>query len=348
VHRDAGARGLAGYRAGGAPLDRGQLRAAALNLAGHAQSVGIVTGFCAVLPNRVTAETDGPPGALFLTHVLRSLGIEVTLIADRYAMPLLQCGCDLLSFDRGILAEFPFEDGEADSPTRTRNEPPHCVKTDRWIDDFLSTGRGRNLSHLVAIERPGPSHTLESITSQTRRGETPAKRFLSEVPDADRDVCHDMHGAPISAHTAKTHRLFEAVHQRKAPVTTIGIGDGGNEIGMGRFAWEDLARAVGGGAGGRIACRIATDFTLIAGVSNWGAYALALAVGRLRGEESSNRWLEPQGQRELIEKMVAEAGAVDGRTLRGEPTVDGLTMEAYLQPLADIRETLGQRRPGNT
>jgi len=348
VHRDIGARGLAGYRAGGAGLDREQLRGAALNLAGHAQSVGIVTGFCAVLPNRVTAETDGPPGALFLAHVLRSLGIEVTLIADRYAMPLLQCGCDLMSFDHGMLAEFPFEDGEADSPTRTRNEPPHCVKTDRWIDDFLTSGRGRNLSHLVAIERPGPSHTIESVSSQARRGEPSLERLLAEVPEHDRDVCHDMHGTPIDAHTAKAHRLFEAVHQRKAPITTIGIGDGGNEIGMGRFAWEDLAHAVGGGAGGRIACRIATDFTLIAGVSNWAAYALALAVGWLRGEATSNRWLKPEGQRELIEKMVIQAGAVDGRTLLAEPTVDGLTMKAYLQPLADIRKIFAKRQPGNT
>ena len=180
MHRDSSARGLAGYRAGGVPLDRGQLRAAALALVRHAQSVGIVTGFCAVLPKRITAETDGPPGALFLAQVFRSLGIEVILIADRYAMPLLPCGCDLLSFDRGILAAFPFEDGEADSP--------HSVETDRWIDEFLSRGRGRNLSHLVAIERPGPSHTLESVMSQTRRGEAPVKRFLSQVPEHHRDV----------------------------------------------------------------------------------------------------------------------------------------------------------------
>lgn len=336
MHRDAGARGPADYRAGGVPLDRGQLRAAALDLARRASSVGIVTGFCAVVPKRVTAETDGPPGALFLAQVLQSLSIEVTLITDRYAMPLVECGCDRLHLDRTVLTEFPFEDGAADSAARTCNDAPHSVKTDRWIDEFLSHGRGRKLSHLVAIERPGPSHTLESLMSQTRSGKVPAERFQSQVPPLDRDVCHDMHGAPIGAHTAKTHRLFEAVARRKLPITTIGIGDGGNEIGMGRFAWEDLASAISGGLGGRIACRIATDFALIAGVSNWGAYALALATAHLRGRVDSSRWLRLEGQRELIETMVEVAGAVDGRTLRSEATVDGLSMDVFLRPLAEM------------
>jgi hypothetical protein len=327
---------LACYQPGGHWLDRGQSRAAALELASNARAVGIVTGFCAAGPTRVTAETDGPPGALFLAQVLQSLAIEVTVITDCYAMPLVECGCDRLNLERAVVAEIPFEDGPADGPARTRNDAPHNVKTDRWIDEFLVHGRGRKLSHLVAIERPGPSHTLESLMSQTRSGNVPAERFQSQVPPRDRDVCHDMHGAPISGHTAKTHRLFEAVAQRKLPITTIGIGDGGNEIGMGRFAWEDLAAAIGGGQGGRIACRIATDFALIAGVSNWGAYALALATAHLRGRLDSSRWLRPEGQRELIETMVAAAGAVDGRTLRSEATVDGLTMDSFLQPLAEM------------
>jgi hypothetical protein len=146
-----------------------------------------------------------------------------------------------------------------------------------------------------------------------------------------------MRGESIDAHTAPAARLFEAIAERSLPITTIGIGDGGNEIGMGSFPWEDVATALGGEAtAGRIVSRIATDFPLIAGVSNWGAYALALAVARLRGLEVSNRWLRPEGQRQLIEALVAEAGAVDGRTLRAEATVDGLSLEAYLQLLAEL------------
>jgi hypothetical protein len=325
MHRDDGRRGLAGYRPAGVWLDKGQLRAAALDVAGGARSVGIVTGFCAVVGKRVTAETDGPPGALFLAHVLESLSIEVTLITDRYALPLVACGCELLNLTRTVLTEFPFGDG---------------ASVDRWVDEFLTHGRGRSFTHLIAIERPGPSHTLPSFSAQSRAALAPVERFLAEVPAHDRDVYHDMRGNVIDGQTAKIHRLFETVQQRKLPITTIGIGDGGNEIGMGSFAWEDLVAAIGGDVAGRIACRIATDFALIAGVSNWGAYALALAIAKLRGEIPASRWLEPAGQRELIETLVNKAGAVDGRTLAAEPTVDGLPMDLYLEPLGDMRGQL--------
>ncbi|MEX0678989.1 MAG: glutamate cyclase domain-containing protein [Pirellulales bacterium] len=342
IHRDAGARGLASYRKGGISLDRGQLRAAALDLAENSRSVAIVTGFCSVLSDRVTAETDGPPGALFLAQLLHSLGIEVTIITDRYALPLVESGCAQSGLDRKILVEFPFERGAADDPARTRNDAPKSVKIDHWVDEFLSHGRGRNLSHLVAIERPGPSHTLESVMAQPRDAAATLERFREEVPDDERDVCHDMHGSAISVHTAKTHRLFEVVLERRLPITTIGIGDGGNEIGMGRFSWEDLVCAIGGAAAGRIACRIGTDFALIAGVSNWGAYALALAVAQLRGQVDASRWLRPDGQRELIETMVTSAGAVDGRTLLSEPSVDGLSMDVYLAPLTEMHVLLAR------
>ncbi len=66
MHRDPGGRGLAGYRRHGKPLDSDPMRAAALDLANRACKVAIVTGFCAIAGEHVTAETDGPPGALFL------------------------------------------------------------------------------------------------------------------------------------------------------------------------------------------------------------------------------------------------------------------------------------------
>jgi hypothetical protein len=327
IHRDPGGRGLASFRKGGAPLDRGQLRAAAVDLARRAHSIGIVTGFCAVLPDRVTAETDGPPGALFLAAALRSLGVEVTLITDRYAMPVLECGLKLLALDRTVLVEYPMDE----------------KVVDRWVEQFFAEGRGRPLSHLIAIERPGPSHTAESLASQTRAGRAPLERFFAEVPEADRDVCHNMRGASIEASTAKTQRLFEMAQKREPRVTTIGIGDGGNEIGMGTFLWEEVAEAIGGGPlGGRIASRVATDFAIVAGVSNWGGYALGLATLALFGRIGESRWLASEGQRELIETLVARAGAVDGRTLESTATVDGMSHDSCLAPLAAMRSMLAK------
>ncbi len=342
MHRDPAGRGLASFRQAQLPLDAGALRAAAVQLAQHARAVGLVTGFCAVVGQQVTAETDGPPGALFLARSLSALGVEVVVISDRYALPLLEAGCDLWGLDRRMLLEFPFEAGLPDAPVRASNAPSLNVESDRWVDAFLSRGPGQRLSHLIAIERPGPSHTRESVAAQaSRRVAPPVERFLAEVPAEHRDVCHDMRGESINSYSAKTHRLFEEIRRRRLPITTMGIGDGGNELGMGQYAWDVLVEAIGHGPAARIACRVATDFALIAGVSDWASYALALAVARLRGGDELGRDWDSAGQRDLIEALVTTAGAVDGVTLRREPTVDGLPLDVYLQPLVDLRQGLG-------
>jgi hypothetical protein len=149
-----------------------------------------------------------------------------------------------------------------------------------------------------------------------------------------------MRGQSIEALTAKVHRMAEWIAERRLPITTIGIGDGGNELGMGRFAWELLVQA-GGQVAGRIACRVGTDFTLIGGVSDWAAYALTLGMAKLRDRSETARGWRAGDQRELIGALVKQAGLVDGVTLRREPTVDGLSLDAYLRPLVEMRQSLG-------
>jgi hypothetical protein len=319
THRDPGGRGLASFRRAGAALDAGELRAASLHLAEHAEAVAIVTGFCVAMPDRVTAETDGPPGALYLAQTLRALGVEVAIVTDRAAAPILAAGAELVGLGREAVHEFP------------------TVEVDGWVSEFLAKPSGRPWTHLVSIERPGPSHTAASLAAQSRSGAPPLEQFLSSVPEANQNICQTMRGESIGAHTAPTHRLFELVQQLGLPIATIGIGDGGNELGMGFFAWEDLVEAVATPQAGQIACRVAADFALLGGTSNWAGYALAIAVARLRGaaDRLGDRWLTPQGQEALIAGLVA-AGAVDGRSRAAEHTVDGLPMALYLEPLKDM------------
>ena len=94
------------------------------------------------------------------------------------------------------------------------------------------------------------------------------------------------------------------------PVTTIGIGDGGNEIGLGALPWEHLCRAILQGPAERIACRVATDHTLLAVVSNWAGYALALATTALRERTHLAGGWNCQKQRKLITALVQTGGAV--------------------------------------
>jgi hypothetical protein len=148
-----------------------------------------------------------------------------------------------------------------------------------------------------------------------------------------------MLGVPLDEHVSPTHRLFELITEHNLAIKTIAIGDGGNELGMGRFLWEDLVAAIATGPAGKIACRVAADIAILAGTSNWGGYALALAVAYLRGQRLASPWLQPDGQQRLLESLVA-AGAVDGLTRLAEPTVDGLPPEDYLNALADMLNLL--------
>src|SRR6185436_16267080 len=61
-------------------------------------------------------------------------------------------------------------------------------------------------------------------------------------------------------------------------IPTIGIGDGGNEIGMGNVP-DAVARFIP--LGDKICPVQKTDLLLPCGVSNWGAYAIAAAIALL-------------------------------------------------------------------
>jgi hypothetical protein len=119
---------------------------------------------------------------------------------------------------------------------------------------------------------------------------------------------------------------------------TIGIGDGGNEIGMGKVPHETVVKNIPNGD--LVHCRVATDHLIVAGVSNWGAYALAAGVYVLCGATPPADLFDPDREREILEVMVRDGPLVDGVTGKQTATVDGLTWDEYARPLVRIREIL--------
>jgi hypothetical protein len=122
------------------------------------------------------------------------------------------------------------------------------------------------------------------------------------------------------------------------PFATIGIGDGGNEIGMGKIPHETIVKNIPNGD--LIHCRVATDHLIVAGVSNWGAYALAAGVYLLRGVKPLADLFDPDREQEILEVMVHEGRLVDGVTGKQTATVDGLSWDEYTRPLVRIRDIL--------
>lgn len=300
VQTDPGNRGLARD-----PHDnlftatKGDFEAACRNIAEHPNpSVGIVTGFYIPTANPPANETDGPLGSLFFARALLAFGHRSILATDHLL-------CDV--HDR-ILAHLDVSSGIV-----ALSMPPRGFPWYAWLAlDWKHVRERFSLTHLISIECIGPSW-------QDAR-------------------CRSMRAVDITDHTPPAHHLFDDNLGSRPHLPTIGIGDGGNEIGMGRLPWSVIKRNIANGE--QIACRVPTDHLIVAGVSNWGAYALAAGIYVLRGVKPPADLFDPDREREILEVMVREGPLVDGVTGKQTATVDGLSWDEYAKPLVRIREIL--------
>lgn len=124
---------------------------------------------------------------------------------------------------------------------------------------------------------------------------------------------HGMRGNILDGMTADVEALLEL------GVPTIGIGDGGNELGMGNFALH-TAKVVKNGA--LVAAVNKCAVPLTAGVSNWWGWGLAALMGLMAGKDA----MTTEEQEVMCLEAVMKAGAIDG--VLGSPamSVDGIAM----------------------
>jgi hypothetical protein len=145
----------------------------------------------------------------------------------------------------------------------------------------------------------------------------------------------NMRGHDISRHAAPLDELFTA-----GPWRTIGIGDGGNELGMGSLPAGLVEAHVEHGV--MIACVTPATHLITAGVSHWGVYALIAALGLLRPDwrAAALDCLNPAVDRAILEALVFAGPAVDGVTLRQTVTIDSLDLATHGRKLQAISEIL--------
>lgn len=138
----------------------------------------------------------------------------------------------------------------------------------------------------------------------------------------------NMHGKSIAAQTARIDTMFELAQSRG--ILTIGIGDGGNEIGMGNLKDIIIQNM------DLNPCTVTVDELIVATTSNWGAYALAAYLDILMQEHifPSYRVLA-----EYLQKIVA-LGCVDGVTKKSEPSVDGFPLKIEKEIISALSEIM--------
>lgn len=278
--------------------------------------IAIVTGFTIPTADPPCGETDGPLGALFLARALTPCGFGFVIAADGTSLPALRAGVRSCGLTNGVrVVELPNIDG-AYGPKANPDHQQYC-------NEFLE--RSGPIDFLIALERVGPNQAAGTLDE-----------FQRLVAPDKQNRCYSMRGRDMSDFTRPAHLLFENAGR---PWRTIGIGDGGNEIGMGRIPWEVIHRNIPDG--GLVACRVPTDHLIIAGVSNWGACALAAGVLLLRGVRGNPELFDAALEQWLLETMIREGPLIDGVTGERTATVDGLPFEQSAAVLTRIQNALG-------
>jgi len=335
VQRDEGARGI-----GAILVERGELEIAARAMCASSSAV-IMTGFPCMLDYEPPTETDGPLGALCIARCLLALGKNVTLITDECNEEcLLACAAgaelnDYMASGNLTLESFP---GSASFFEDAKDAQRLQVIRD-------------SVDLIVAIERAGPSAEGLYLTMRGRDMTAIVAPLddLIEPPTAD-----------LREEAQEPEMVFglskgKGEEETKRRPVSIGIGDGGNEVGMGKVYHRIVESSIANAS--QIACVVPTDHLLVASVSNWGGYALSAAaalVAAVEGQTSSSSapsGLALQEALALIDKCLpsdeletkmcsrlVEAGARDGISGQQSNFVDGMPLETSLQVLSELRE----------
>ena len=187
--------------------------------------------------------------------------------------------------------------------------PLDVAALDAPLDGMIAAWRTAGVTHALAIERCG--------------------KAANGRP-------HNLVGLDIGAYTAPLDEVFLA-----GPWRTLAVGDGGNEMGMGKLPRALIAADIANGEA--IACVTPAEHLIVAGVSNWGAYALlaALAVIRPEWRERLLSSLDPLLDARVLETLVTQGPAVDGISRVQALTVDGHGVAMHHAKLAAIRGMVG-------
>ena len=273
ISLDPGSRGIHNLRV------RNDLAAAGLTFV-RAKAVLVLSGFPCRVNSTPPTETDGPSGAAALARGAVRLGKRACIVTDDSSEGVLDATwssaatalpIDSLNLFEGVLS-FPGGRGPAPpmSPGQAFSKEKSAQKIRQLADSF---------DHTIAIERAGRAIDGSFYTMRAIK--------MDELVNPDLDdlmLIGTRCGARVDGHDESTNSSFATttspVKRKSFPRTSTGIGDGGNESGMGKVLQKVQEHIPKGNV---IACATSSDHLIAAGVSNWGAWGLlAAAEGAIR------------------------------------------------------------------
>lgn len=258
------------------------------------KTVVMTTGF--IVPPWVEAETDGPVGSSTLARSL-NLALDLTpiIVTEKASVPKMKAMLEAVGFR---------------------------------VRDYEKIGKAPRRASVIGFttDREQARKAAEDIVSRIE----PSSVIAIEKASPNRvGVFHSGVGVDVSPVSAKVDKLIEAA--RSSGIPTIGVGDAGNEIGMGCI--EDTVRKLlptgtdcGCPCHQGVASAVATDSLVVAGTSNWGGTAIeALLSFHFKAKELLH---DPETELRMI-RTAASLGYIDPASGFADPGVDAIPASVH-------------------
>lgn len=230
---------------------------------------------------------------------------------------------------------------EAGIPVTVISDAP-CGKAAWAVTDVLP---GKVALEIVSVN----AASVRRLRKHLETSEKPLTHIIAIercAPGSDGKP-HREHGWDISNDTAPLDLLFKD-EGWEPKWTTIGVGDGGNEIGMGVLPKSLVESDIPNGP--LIAATTPADYLIVAGVSNWGAYGLLGATAHLRPDLAPKLLKHFNGKMEftILDAAVHVGQAIDDsrvdRLGQLQMTIDRLPLDNHIAVIDEIAALVTEAR----
>ena len=263
--------------------------------------------------SRAVAESDGPTGAAALARAVRiGLGAVPVILVERELIPAMS--------------------------TTVHAAGLRCLP----IEEAVRTGDPDVLLHAAAVLEH-PVDRVAARTAAERLFDHRVGAFIAIEKGGANEAgrVHMSQGRECTGTVASMDDLIRLCRDRSVP--TIGIGDGGNEIGMGNAGGSlrdvlPYGRSCGCGCGGGVVPATETDIVVPVTVSNWGGYGICAALAAVLGRVEVMH--DERVERRMLQACSAR-GLIDGVTGFTDPTSDGLDEDVHVAVVTLLRTLIG-------
>jgi len=268
------------------------------------ENIIISTG-AGIVPWVPKGETDGPLGAAALANALNNgLNSKPIFLTEEKNIEPVKASCQSLGLRISDIESF------------RRKSRVGFIRSYPYDDDESK----RIAPEILDDYKPSLIITIEKLSPN------------------EKGIIHTVRGIDHTNSHAKLHHLINEARRRN--ILTVGIGDGGNEIGFGVIKRE-VKDTVPYGSKCQCPCQSGiasdteTDFLIVASISNWGAYGLQACLAGLTN--NLNLIHSSRDEQRMLQECV-KAGGTDALSLKRIPYVDGVPSEVNQSVITMLRE----------